>query len=118
MKTLQGFAIVGLFASMSLIAASCVPDTTEPEDEDPGVSEGAEGTAEEDLSEPDVDPEIIAACRPVGYACYRDYQCCSGQCAYGRCRYWGQGCRPVGYSCYSDHQCCSGECFHGVCRVW
>lgn len=123
MRALHQFAVMGLFVSLSLAAASCVPETTEPDDPDPGAaSEGPDGRSEgalaepgEDaLAEPGVEPQGDW-CRPEGAYCKRDHQCCSGDCRYGECQGGGY-CKHAGEYCYKNYECCSHDCSYGECQ--
>jgi hypothetical protein len=45
-------------------------------------------------------------CKPIGKKCRKNAQCCSGNCAEGKCA----PCKDPGVACSSDSECCSGAC--------
>ena len=46
-------------------------------------------------------------CKPLNQKCRRNTQCCSGNCAGGKC---AAACTANGGSCSINSECCSGRC--------
>lgn len=114
MGALHQFVVAGLLASLGLVAASCVAETTDLDAPDPdAVSEGSEGRSEGALADPDVEPQG-AWCRPAGAYCEHNFQCCSHDCYYGECRGGGY-CKHAGEYCHKNYECCSHDCYGGEC---
>src|SRR5262245_28262192 len=104
MKAIRYWAIAGLFAPLGLVITSCYQDpveTTVPE-ESQDVAE-SEDLGEDEAELTEADPQaapVDPVCRPRGFDCHSDWQCCSGECSHGECRGGGGHCRPRGDSCH------------------
>jgi hypothetical protein len=57
--------------------------------------------------------EAFGFCRPGGFPCSRDQQCCTSRCKDGLC-----GCAKRGKSCINrvGVNCCSKKCRNGKCK--
>jgi hypothetical protein len=61
----------------------------------------------------DVAGEAFGFCRPGGFPCGRDQQCCTSRCRNGVC-----GCAKKGKPCINrvGANCCSKRCRKGKCK--
>lgn len=57
-----------------------------------------------------------ASCRPFGAECGAPLDCCSQQCANGRCGDGARSCRESGLACGDSADCCSRFCVEGSCQ--
>jgi hypothetical protein len=140
MKRIQYWAIASLLAPLGLVVGSCYQDPAETTE--PGLEEDEAEYSESNLDQEESTEESTEetsqdiVCKPLGWPCYSNWECCGGGCLYGVCRgvgyypgygypgygYPGYGypyrrfCQVRGQYCSHDFQCCSGNCRWGVCR--
>lgn len=67
---------------------------------DTGATPATSATTMSDPSTPAGETQ----CRPGGWSCWYDDECCSGLCDFGQCA--GGNCLPEGYYCRSTSDCC------------
>ena len=80
-----------------------------------GSGAGSPGSATAGPRQVDNTGSCSPVCSPAGAVCSVDGDCCSANCASGRCL--TECCQPAGVTCSTPSDCCSGICAGGLCQT-
>ncbi len=119
------FALLTATAGLTNVFAGCGSESDDiPTDGDGGdgsTTDGANNGGQdgnvdgENLNLPDASYNDAPTCKPAGDACGLSTECCTANCASGKCAAPTNACKLPGTTCVAPNECCTGSCVAGKC---